>query len=374
MSIQFIDLNTQRARLKEDMDRRIQAVMEHGQFIMGPEIEQLEEALGTFAGCKHVITVSSGTDALLAILMAQGIGPGDAVFLPALTFPATTEVVVLLGATAVFVDVQAETCNIDPASLEAKIEQIKEAADTRPKAIIAVDLYGLPADYPAIEEIARREDLFLIADAAQSFGGALNNRRVGTLAHTTAASFFPAKPLGCYGDGGAILTDDDELAIVLRSIRAHGKGRSKYEIERVGLNARLDTLQAAVLLSKLTIFMSEIEMRETVAQVYDSHLGGAVVLPGRSKNATSAWAQYTIQTADRDTLADALRKEGIPTAIYYPCPMHLQPAYRDHAAHEEALPVAEQLSNSVISLPMHPYLSDSTIEKICATIRSSLRS
>ncbi len=372
MSIPFVDLAAQHARLKDDINSRIQRVMSHGQFIMGPEVAELEDALCSFAGCKHAITTSSGTDALLAILMAQGIEPGDAVFLPAFTFPASAEVIVLIGAIPVFVDVQAGTCNMDPASLEDKIAQVKAASQNRPKAIIAVDLYGLPADYPAIDEIARRENLTLIADAAQSFGGTLNNRKVGALADATAISFFPAKPLGCYGDGGAVLTDDEELAHALRSIRAHGKGESKYDIDRIGLNARLDTIQAAVLLSKLTIFEEEIERRELLSRVYDLHLGENVHLPGRQTGSISAWAQYTIQHGGRDALAAALKDKGIPTAIYYPRPMHMQTAYKEFGAGEGSLPVAEKLSREVLSLPMHPYLSDEEAERICSAINSIL--
>lgn len=372
MPLPFVDLAAQRARLKDDMDHRIQAVMDHGQFIMGPEVAELEDALCSFAGCKHAITLSSGTDALLAILMARGVGPGDAIFLPSLTFPASAEVVALVGAVPIFVDVLPDTCNMDPASLEAKISQAKAASQNRPKAIIAVDLYGLPADYLAINEIARRENLALIADAAQSFGGALNNRRVGTLADTTAISFFPAKPLGCYGDGGGVLTDDDELAQVLRSIRAHGKGESKYDIDRIGLNARLDTIQAAVLLSKLTVFEEELERREALSLIYDLHLANHLCLPGRQAGCNSTWAQYTVQLEGRDALAAALKEEGIPTGVYYPRPMHMQPAYKEFGEGEGSLPVAERLASEVLSLPMHPYLADEEAGRICHTINSIL--
>ncbi|NQV72439.1 DegT/DnrJ/EryC1/StrS family aminotransferase [bacterium] len=374
MSIPFIDLNAQRAQLKDDINHRIQVVMDHSQFIMGPEVSQLEEALCAYVGCEHTITTSSGTDALLAVLMAWNVGRGDAVFLPSFTFPATAEAVALIGATPVFVDVEGDTCAMKPSSLVTQIAKVKASTSFQPCVIIAVDLYGLPADYAAIRQISQREGLLLVADAAQSIGGTQNGRMVGTLADATIGSFFPAKPLGCYGDGGAIFTNDYKLAETLKSIRAHGKGDSKYDIVRIGLNARLDTIQAAVLLSKLMIFEEEIDSRERLACAYDSCLGNIVRLPGRRAGSTSAWAQYTIQFERRDALASALKEDGIPTAVYYPRPMHMQPAYKDFGEGKGSLPTAEQLSCDVLSLPMHPYLADDEVERICNSIRSYLSS
>ena len=374
MPIPFIDLAAQNARLKDDINHRIQSVIGHGQFIMGPEVVELEDVLCAYTGSKHTITMSSGTDALLAILMAHSIGPGDAVFLPAFTFPATAEVIILIGARPVFVDVHADTCNMDTTSLNDAITRVKTSGRYRPKAVFAVDLYGLPADYSAIGVIAQRENMILIADAAQSIGGSWNDKKVGTLAHATATSFFPAKPLGCYGDGGAVFTDDDDLAQALRSIRAHGKGDSKYDIDRIGLNARMDTIQAAVLLSKLTIFDDEIERRESISRVYDACLGNRVQLPGRQSGSRSAWAQYTIQVDDRDALAAALKGNGIPTAVYYPRPLHMQTAYNKFAPRNRSLQISEELSRSVLSLPMHPYLGHEEAQRIGDTIRSILSS
>lgn len=372
MSMPFVDLKAQYIRLKQDIDRRVLAVMDHGRFIMGPEVEELEDALCAYVGCKHAITTSSGTDALLATLMAWKIGSGDVVFLPAFTFPASAEVVALNGATPVFVDVDINTCNMAPNALDQAINLVKTTTDYRPAAIIAVDLYGMPANYPALRKIANKEGLYLLADAAQSVGGKQNSQNVGVLADATATSFFPAKPLGCYGDGGAVFTDDDELATLLRSLRAHGRGDDKYDIKHIGLNARLDTIQAAVLLSKLTIFDSEIENREAVSQIYDDCLGSVVTTPGRQSGSDSAWAQYTIQIDDRDGLATALKKLGVPTAVYYPRAMHHQPAYGSFGRVGQSLAVSEKLANTVLSIPIHPYLGDDGAMHIADSIRSVL--
>jgi len=301
--------------------------------------------------------------------MAEGIGPGDAVYLPSFTFTATAEVVVLLGAEPVFVDVSAENFNIDAEDLESRIDGIGKTRRIRPRAVIAVDLFGLPADYAAINAIAERHGMAVVGDAAQSFGATRNGRRVGTLAPVTATSFFPAKPLGCFGDGGALLADSPERAEVFRSIRAHGKGTGKYDIVRPGLNARLDTLQAAVLLCKLEVFAEELTARAALADIYDEGLAGAAILPQRDPEALSAWAQYSVLVDGRDHIAEALKAEGIPTAVYYPSPMHLQPAYSRFGQGRGSLPVSEGLSAKILSLPMHAYMETETAARICGAFR-----
>jgi len=366
--IPFVDLKAQYSRLKGQISARIEGVLNHGRFIMGPEIGELEERLATFVDAKHAIAVSSGTDALIVALMAEEIGAGDAVFVPAFTFTATAEVVLLLGATPVFVDVDPHTFDIDPADLATRIASVAAEGRLRPRAVIAVDLFGQPADYPALEKLAHQHGLFLLADAAQSLGGSLGNRKIGTLAPTSATSFFPAKPLGGYGDGGALFTDDPARAKLFRSLRVHGQGDAKYDISRVGLNARLDTLQAAILLAKLDIFSDELTARERVARIYDDALGDVVTTPVRRPNSTSAWAQYTILLDERDRVAASLKAAGIPSAIYYPRPMHLQPAYAAYGAGEGSMPVSEALSGRVLSLPMHPYLNEETQARICAGV------
>lgn len=376
MSIPFIDLKAQYASLKDEIDRRIHAVLDHGGFIMGPEVAELEKALAAFAGAAHCVTCANGTDALTLALMAKEVGPGDAVFCPSFTFTATAEAVLLLGATPVFVEVDENTFNIDAADLERRIAQVRAGGKLRPAAVMPVDLFGQPADYPAIQAIAEREGMWVLADAAQGFGGSLNGRRVGSLAHMTATSFFPAKPLGCYGDGGAVFTDDAELAERMRSIRVHGKGGDKYDIVRVGLNSRLDTIQAAVLLVKLAAFPAELEAREAVAKGYDAALSGlpGVVVPARVPNSTSAWAQYTLRlpNGNRDALAAALKAKGVPTAVYYPRPMHLQTAYLAVGEGAGSLPVSERLSGEVLSLPMHPYMDQGVVEAVTAAIRDAV--
>jgi len=365
----FVDLKAQYARLRPSIDARIRKVLEHGQYVLGPEVDELEAALAAFAGARDAIAVASGTEALRMPLMAEGIGAGDAVFLPGFTFPATAEVVVSLGAAPVFVDVEEATYNIDPAALEAAITRIKREGKLRPRAVMPVDLFGLPADYAAIHAISQRHALFVLADAAQSFGGALGNRRVGTLAPVTATSFFPAKPLGAYGEGGAVFTDDPGRAKILRSIRMHGAGEDRYEIVRIGTNGRLDTLQAAVLLAKLEVFADELQARERWASLYDRHLAGrAVVLPARQTGAFSAWAQYCVRVAGRDAVRAKLAGQGIPTAIYYPKPLHFQPAYQAYGQGAGSLPVAEKICNEIMALPMHPYLDEGTIARIAAAV------
>ena len=370
-AIEFAGLKAQYQHLKPEIDARIAAVLDHGRFIQGPEVAELEAALAAFAGAAHAVAVSSGTDALVMALMAEGVGRGDAVFVPAFTFTATAEVALLLGATPVFVDVDARTFNIDPQDLERRLADVVAEGRLRPRAVIAVDLFGLPADYATLTDLCSRHELFLLADAAQSFGATLGGRRAGTLALVTATSFFPAKPLGAYGDGGALLTDDGDRAKRFRSIRAHGKGDAKYDIVRLGLNARLDTIQAAILLAKLTVFPDELTAREALARRYDARLADILSIPERPSGAESTWAQYTIRIDDRDRVAAALAERGIPTAVYYPRPLHLQPAYQCFGAGPGSLPVAEDLCNRVLSLPMNPYLDDISAAKICAAITTA---
>lgn len=364
-AIPFVDIKAQYQALKSEIDENIHRVLDHGKFILGPEVGELEAALAEFTGAAEVVGVASGTDALLIAMMAEGIGPGDAVFLPSFTFTATAEVVLLLGATPIFVDVEAATFNIDCADLAGRIDEVAKAGVLRPRIIVAVDLFGLPADYVQLTEIADRHNLLLLADAAQSIGAATDDRRVGALAPVTATSFFPAKPLGCYGDGGALFTDDPARAELYHSIRVHGKGDHKYDTVRVGLNGRLDTLQAAILLVKLRALPNEIQQRERVAGIYDSRLSNLVETPDRFPGKTSAWAQYSILVDDRDRVCDELKEAGVPTAIYYPKPMHLQTAYREYGHGEGSLPVCEALSHRIFSLPMHAYMTDETGHAIC---------
>ena len=372
MALPFIDLKAQYAALKSDIDARIVGVLAHGAYIMGPEVAELENKLAEFCGAKHAVAVSSGTDALLVALMAEGIGPGDAVFVPSLTFTATAEVILVVGAVPVFTDVDPATCNIDPSDLEQRIENTVKRGRLRPRAIIAVDLYGLPADFPAINAIAEIHGLLVIDDGAQGFGATYNGKRVGSLAAVTATSFFPAKPLGCYGDGGAVFTDDPDRAALFKSIRVHGSGTNKYEVARIGLNARMDTIQAAVLLAKLSVFEKELGARESLAQLYDARLGDRLERQARPAGTTSAWAQYTVMTDQRDALAAGLRVQGIPTAIYYPSPIHLQAAYQMFGEGKGSLPHAEELSHQVLSLPMHPYMDEATAVEICSAILDTL--
>lgn len=367
--VPFIDLQAQYSRLKPQIDARMHAVLDHGQFILGPEVAEFERALGEYAGGVNVVGVSNGTDALMMALMAHDIGPGDAVYVPGFTFTATAEAVLMLGATPVFVDVSAGSCNLDADDLARAIDATRSL---RPAAVIAVDLFGLPANYRRISEIAAAHGMHVIADAAQSLSGAIDGVRVGKLAPLTATSFFPAKPLGCFGDGGALFTPDAEMAEKLRSIRGHGTGKAKYDIVRIGMNARLDTLQAAVLLVKLTVLEDERSRREKLSRYYDSRLSNIVTAPARPAGYQSAWAQYTIQLDNRDAVQAALAKSGIPTQIYYPRPMHLQPAYARYGGGEGSLPVSENLSRRVLSLPMHPYMPEDVAARICDALCAAL--
>jgi UDP-2-acetamido-2-deoxy-ribo-hexuluronate aminotransferase len=376
-AVPFLDLKAQQRRLGPAIRARIEAVLGHCQFILGPEVVQLEQRLAAFCGAAHCVSVSSGTDALQIAMMAEGIGRGDAVFLPAFTYTATAEVPLVLGATPVFVDVDPDTFQIDVDHLRRRIEQVKASGRLRARAVVGVDLFGQPAPWPALREVAERHDLFLLDDCAQSFGGSLDGRALGREAHATAISFFPSKPLGGYGDGGALLTDDPARDKLYRSLRTHGEGDTRYEVLRTGMNGRLDTLQAAVLLAKLDGFGWELDRREAIASAYDAALSGLAPrlrTPARVPNSCSAWAVYAVllpDAATRDALQAGLREQGVPSAIYYPRPLHHQPAYRDH--HDgEALPVSEDLARRILALPLHPELSDEAVAHVAETVRAVL--
>ena len=371
--IPFIDVAAQRRRLGRSVDDAIARVLGHCQFILGPEVRTLEAELAAFCGTRFAVSCASGTDALIMVLMALGVGPGDAVICPSFTFTATAEVVVLVGATPVFADVEEASFNLDPASMRRACAAARKLG-LRPKAVIPVDLFGQPADYGRITPIAEAENLFVLDDAAQAFGATYHNRRIGALAPATATSFFPAKPLGCYGDGGAVLTDDEELAQVMRSVRVHGEGRDKYDCARIGINGRLDTIQAAVLIEKLKIFPEEISARQRIARRYSADLADVVTVPEVAQGATSVWAQYTIRlpAGQRDGFASALKSQGIPTAVYYPIPLHRQEPYQRFPIAEGGAPVSERLADEVISLPMHAYLDEATQDRIMAAARHAL--
>ena len=372
--VPFLDLKAQQARIAADLRARIDAVLAHCQFILGPEVAELEQHLAAFCGAAHCVSVSSGTDALQIALMAEGVGPGDAVFLPAFTYTATAEVPLVLGATPVFVDVDPRTFQIDPAHLAARIASVRAGGKLRPRVLIGVDLFGQPADWPALSALAWREGVFTLDDCAQSFGASLHGARLGRAADATAVSFFPSKPLGGYGDGGALLTESAERAALYRSLRTHGEGTTRYEVLRTGMNGRLDTLQAAVLLSKLTVFEAELQARERIARRYDQRLGNAVTIPARVPDSTSAWAIYAIllpDTAARERMQAGLKAAGVPSAIYYPRPLHHQPAYR--AAHDgTVLPVSEDLATRIVALPLHPDLTDADVDRVCAAVLASV--
>jgi dTDP-4-amino-4,6-dideoxygalactose transaminase len=372
-AIPFIDVLGQRHRLGKRIDDAVARVLTHCQFINGPEVARLESDLAAFTGARHVVACASGTDALLMVLLAKKIGRGDAVICPTFTFCATGEVVALLGATPIFVDVDETTFNMDITSLKGGIAVAKKQG-LKPKAIIPVDLFGQPADHDAIAEIAAAEGMFILDDAAQSFGATYKGRPLGTFGLATATSFFPAKPLGCYGDGGAIFTDDDELADTLRSVRVHGQGSDKYDNVRLGLTGRIDTMQAAILIEKLKIFPDEIAARDTIAKRYTEGLGNVAIVPRVAPDCTSVWAQYTLRLPNggRPTLAETLKAQGIPTTIYYPKSLHQQTAYKHFPVAAGGLPVSERLSNEVISLPMHAYLDESTQDRIIKAVRAAL--
>ncbi len=372
--IPFLDLKAQQARIVADLRPRLDAVLAHCQFILGPEVAELERTLAAFCGATHCVTVSSGTDALQIAMMAEEIGRGDAVFLPAFTYTATAEVPLVLGATPVFVDIDPRTFQIDIAHLAARIAEVKAKGALRPRAIIGVDLFGQPADWPAIRAIAEQEGLFTIDDCAQAFGASLHGVRLGSMADATATSFFPSKPLGAYGDGGALFTESAERAALFRSLRTHGEGTTRYEVLRTGMNGRMDTFQAAVLLSKMTVFQDELAAREKIAAVYDSRLGNAVTTPARVPDSESAFAIYAILLPDgaaRDRMQAGLAAAGVPSAIYYPRPLHHQPAYA--GAHDgTALPVSEDVSTRIMALPLHPDLTDHDVDRICDAVLANV--
>jgi UDP-2-acetamido-2-deoxy-ribo-hexuluronate aminotransferase len=369
-NIPFLDLKAQQARIKDELRRRLDKVLEHCQFVLGPEVAELETVLAGYCGAAHCVAVSSGTDALQIAMMAEEIGRGDAVFLPAFTYTATAEVPLVLGATPVFCDVDPLTFQIDPGHLEQRIAEVRAAGKLRPRALIGVDLFGQPADWPALSSIAAREGIFTLDDCAQSFGATLGGRQLGSAADATAISFFPSKPLGAYGDGGALFTESAERAALYRSLRTHGEGTTRYEVLRTGMNGRLDSIQAAVLLAKMTVFADELAIREHIAGIYDRRLGNAVGVPVRVPDSTSAWAVYAILLRDgatRDDFQASLKAAGVPTAIYYPRPLHLQPAYRD--SHDgAALPVSEDLATRILALPIHPDLTDEAVAQICDAV------
>ena len=372
--IPLIDLQAQRRRLGEPLNKAIQAAVEGGQWILGPQVAQFEKDIAAWAGVRHAIACANGTDALLLVLRAWGVGPGDAVFVPAFTFAATAEVVALAGASPVFVDVLADTFNMDPASLEAAIALMKREGTLKPKVVMPVDLFGQPADYRALAPIAAREGLKLFCDTAQGFGGVLDGKRAGAIGDAAATSFFPAKPLGCYGDGGACFTNDDGLRDLLLSLRMHGQGSDRYEHIHVGMNSRLDTIQAAILIEKLKIFSEEITLRNKVAKRYNEAFSGSnrIVTPRVIADATSTWAQYTLQVENRAKFQADLKEAGVPSAVYYPIPLSRQKAYAHYPS--APVPVSERLAGKVVSLPMHPYLDEPVQDRVIAAALKSVGS
>ena len=366
--MKFIDLKSQYCDIQDSLLTRIQLILKHGQYIMGPEVYELESQLARYTGSDYCISCSSGTDALLMSLLAQGIGLGDAVFTTTFTFIASAEVIQLLGATPVFVDIQEDTFNIDPILLINAVNECQNNGKLNPKAVIPVDIFGLPADYGEIEEIGKEHNLFILEDAAQSFGGSIKDTKSGTFGNASATSFFPAKPLGCYGDGGAVFTDDGELAEKLVSIREHGKGITKYDNIRTGINGRMDTIQAAVLLEKLKIFPEELIKRNRIADQYRESLGTLFICQEIPNGYISAWAQFSIlaeDTAHRSACQQRLKESEIPTAIYYAKPLHLQMAFKNLGYKAGDFPVSESISQRIFSLPMHPYLTEKDLIQIC---------
>lgn len=373
--LKFLDLETQQKLIRENIEKRIKTVLEHNYYIMGPEVAELENELAKFCGAKHVISCANGTDAIEMVLMAKDVQPNHAIFVPSFTFAATAEVVRLAGAQPVFIDVLPDTFNIDPESLVKGIKTAKEHG-LIPAGVIAVDIFGQPANYDKLEQIAGEHGIWLLCDSAQSFGGVYKGKKVGTIGIATTTSFFPAKPLGCYGDGGCVFTNDDQLADLLRSIKSHGQGHHRYENVRVGMNSRLDTIQAAILLEKLKIFPEELKKRQAVADLYDARLRDFVITPHIIPETKSAWAVYTVLLKDgnkRDTIQEALKAAGIPTMIYYPKPLHLQKAYSDCLKADTSLSISELLSSKVLSLPIHPYLdfSQGHLDKLVEVLSST---
>ena len=372
--IAFLDLKAQQRRIEPAMRARLEAVLAHCQFVLGPEVRELEQRLAAYAGAAHCVTVSSGTDALQIAMMAEGIGRGHAVFLPAFTYTATAEVPLVLGATPVFVDVDPRTFQIDPEDLKRRIASVRAEGVLRPRALVGVDLFGQPAPWPALREVAAAENLFLLDDCAQSFGASLAGRKLGAEADATAISFFPSKPLGGYGDGGALLTGSEERAALYRSLRTHGEGTTRYEVLRTGMNGRLDTLQAAILLAKLDVFDDELAARERIAAIYDAALADKVLVPVRVADSSSAWAIYAIllpDSATRDGVQAHLREAGVPTAIYYPRPLHHQPAYAPHHR-GSGLPVSEDLATRILALPIHPDLTEAQAHRVAESVAEAV--
>ncbi len=371
--MEFRDLAAQYRTLQPQMDAAIGAVCAKANFIRGKEVVELEEQLANYVGAKHCITCADGTDALTLALMAWNIGPGDAVFVPDFTFFASGETASLEGATAIFVDVSADTFNMDAASLEQAVETVLREGELTPRVVVPVDLFGLPAEHDAIRAVARKYNLLVLEDGAQGFGGTLGGRRVCSFGDISTTSFFPAKPLGCYGDGGAIFTDNDDWAALIRSLALHGRGTHKYDNVRIGMNSRLDTLQAAVLQVKLSVFDAEVKAVNELAAYYTEALKDLVITPPTPTGATSSWAQYTLRLPDkrtRDALAAALNEAGIPTMIYFPIPMHRQAAYTGTRSAQADTPVTAQLCDTVMSLPMHPYLSQGDRKKVTDTVHA----
>ncbi len=371
--IPFVDLQAQRTRIAEDINARIARVLDHGAFIMGPEVLDLESELASMAGVDHCLTCSSGTDALMMPLMAADIGAGDAVFVPSFTFISTAEVPALLGATPVFVDVDSDTFNMNAQSLNSAVNLARTKGLT-PKAVICVGLFGQPADYDSIAAIADLHGLWLLDDAAQTFGASYEDKPVGCFGRVTSTSFYPSKPLACYGDGGAVFTDDGDLAERMKSIRVHGNGGGQGAVSRLGLTARLDSIQAAVLLAKLAIFDDECEKRNAVAERYHQGLKDDVTTPQLMHRATSVWAQYTIVSPERDAIVETLAHDGIPTALFYPNPLHTQAPYADFPVVDGGLPVTESLALQTVSLPMHPYLDAESQDRIIAAVKNAVGS
>lgn len=373
MSIPFIDLKAQQALMRPEIDAAMAAVLDSGQYINGQALHAFEQELSDFSGAKHALGVSSGTDALVVPLMAWGVGAGDAVFVPSFTYTASAEAILIVGASPVYVEVDPRTFNIDPEDLKIKIAEVKAEGRLTPKVVMSVDLFGLPIDYTEVSQIARENDMKLLSDAAQGFGGEYNGQKVGSLADATATSFFPAKPLGCYGDGGAVFTNDSDFALTLKSVRTHGMGKHKYDIERVGLNARLDTLQAAILSVKLKYFPGELDARNALARSYNDALADVVDVPVVANNKRSAWAQYTIKLEDdaqRTAFQAHLKDKGVPTMVYYPSPMHFQTPYAPYGGGKGSMPVSESLCHKVVAIPMHPYMSDQTCDEVISACTS----
>ena len=367
--LEFIDLAAQQSCIKENIDAAIARVLSHGKYIMGPEVKQLERNLAEFTNTKYVLTCANGTDALTLVMMAWGVGPGDAVFVPSFTYVATAGTPAQLGATPFFVDVIEESFNINPTSFAQAIDEAKSKG-LRPAVVIPVDLFGQPADIDSITEIATSEKIKILVDGAQSFGANSKGRMVGSMGHATTTSFFPAKPLGCYGDGGAVFTNDEDLAELVSSIRLHGRGNEKYDNIRVGLNSRLDTIQAAILIEKLKIFKDELFLREQVVKTYKANLPQKIQKPVLVNHVSSAWAQYTVVVSNRDLVRQTLNKHNIPSAIYYPKPLTQQAGYTIFPVVSTGVRVSEYLSQSVLSLPMHPYLSSDDICVIASILDS----